>query len=159
MLTNDPFVQAKAWELATTARVPHPWLMNHTAVAWNYRMGNINAALGLPQLERLEDLIEQKVREHDAYAAELGLTCKFEGDASSRSNYWLNAILLEPLDHRRDEVLAALHGDGVACRTLFSPLHELPMYRDCPRDNLDYAKDVWCRVICLPSSPHLAGRL
>ena len=158
VLTDDPFIQAKVHSLATTARLAHPWRMEHSEVAWNYRMGNINAALGLPQLERIEKLIEQKSKLHDAYAKELDVGIGTL-DTGSRSNYWLNTLILPPLDNRRDEILTALSKDGIACRTLFTPLMELPMYKTNPRDNLEGSYDLWRRAICLPSSPHLAEAL
>jgi perosamine synthetase len=159
LLTNDPFVQAKAWELATTARKAHPWRMgDHEYVAYNYRMGNINAALGQPQLDRLDELLEQKSKLHAAYARVLPL---LEGKLAeqSRCNHWLNVLRLEPLDKRRDEICAALLADGIACRTLFTPLDQLPMFKSCPRDNLEGAHSIYHSSICLPSSPSLGENL
>ena len=161
LLTDDPFTQAHAWELGTTARVGHPWRMgNHTRVAYNYRMGNINAALGQPQLDRLEELVAHKQKLHAAYL-DAGLNVALEGeqDSTSRWNCWLIPLTLDPLDHRRDEICAALHAEGIAGRTLFTPLHELPMYKQCPRDNLEGTMALWRQTICLPSSPKLGERL
>ena len=164
LLTNDAFVQANAWELATTARLGHPWLMgNHTRIGWNYRMGNINAALAIPQLDRLEELVAAKQKLHRAYCENLsvGIEAELEGEPveGNRWNCWLNALTLEPMDHRRDEICAAIIAQGIACRTLFTPLHMLPFFKECPRDNLDTAVDVWKRTICLPSSPQLGAAL
>jgi perosamine synthetase len=158
LLTDDAWVQAKAWELATTARVQHPWRMgDHSCVAWNYRMGNINAALGLPQLDRLTELILLKAKLAAAYGHVFDRNLvPMEGLGL---NYWLYAAILDPLDHRRDEMCAALHAEGIASRTLFTPLNMLPFYKDCPRDNLETAQDIWRRTICLPSSPKLGERL
>jgi perosamine synthetase len=157
LLTDDAWVQAKAWELATTARIAHPWRMgDHSCIAWNYRMGNINAALGLPQLERLNELVALKVKVFRAYAKALGFAPVQEDRIY---NCWLSNFTLDPLDHRRDEICAALHAAGIASRTLFTPLNELPFYKTCPRDNLEGAQDIWRRTICLPSSPKLGERL
>lgn len=159
LLTNDPWIIGKAWELGTTARIAHPYRMEHSAVAYNYRMGNINAAFGLPQVERLERLVAQKTKLHLAYRERLEVQIDGELPESSRSNYWLNALVLGPVDQRRDEILAGLHGEGIACRTLFTPIHDLPMYKGNPRDNLEDAQHVWRRIVCLPSSPALAEAL
>lgn len=160
LLTNDVYAQAQAWELATTARLGHPWLMgNHTRVAWNYRMSNIGAALGLPQLERLDQLLQWKRKLHEAYAQRLNIVLEHQLDEGSRWNYWLNHLTLPPLDHRRDEICAALIAEGIACRTLFTPLHHLPMFAKNPRDNLDVAVEIWRRTICLPSSPAIGAAL
>ena len=162
VLTNDPWIQAKVWTMATTARLPHPWLMEHSELAWNYRMGNINAALGLPQLERLGDLVGAKrrlaARYIDAFVGAAGASTFIEREGC-RSNYWLNAIMLDPhpTAAKRDEVLAALHTDGIGCRALFTPMHELPFYKDNPRDNVEMAMDIWRRTVCLPSSAKLGA--
>lgn len=163
LLTDDVYTQAKAWELATTARLGHPWLMgNHSRVAWNYRMGNINAAFAMPQIDRLEELISYKIALHNAYI-EAGLNVMLEGQfeepETTRWNRWLIPLQLEPLDNRRDEICAALVAEGIACRSLFTPLHTLPMFAECPRDNVDGAIDIWKHTICLPSSPALGAAL
>ena len=161
LLTDDPYIQARAWELATTARIGHPWRMgDHSSIAWNYRMGNINAALGIPQLERLEELVALKAKVLAAYI-DKGLSM-WETDfvyPDSRWNCWHMALQLGPLDNRRDEICAALTADGISCRTMFTPLHMLPFYKSNPRDNLDGAVEIWKSIICLPSSPALGERL
>jgi len=154
LVTNDPFLQAKAWSLGTTARIAHPWLMEHTEVAWNYRMGNINAAFGLPQIERLQQIVIAKGILHQRYLDEFG-DLMFRSSAGS--NDWLNAIVLPPGEAvHRDAICKALTDDGISCRALFTPLHVLPFYASNPRDNLDCAESLFRRVICLPSSPKLA---
>jgi perosamine synthetase len=160
LLTNDPFLQAKAWELATTARKMHPWRMgDHSCVAYNYRMGNINAALGQPQLDRLEKLVEYKTKLHGAYAKVLKVELEGQHDPLTRCNHWLNVLRLDPLDKRRDEICVAMIADGIACRTLFTPLHLLPMFEKNPRDNLAGAEEIWHSSVCLPSSPSLGENL
>ena len=159
LLTDDPWIQAKAWELGTTARIGHPWRMgDHSSIAYNYRMGNINAALGIPQLERLEKLVALKHKVWAAYV-DHGLPIWNFADHESRWNCWHISLMLAPLDNRRDEICEALTADGISCRTLFTPLHMLPFYKDNPRDNLDGAVEIWRSVICLPSSPALGERL
>lgn len=153
VLTNDPMIAATAWNLATTARVPHPFLMAHDSVAFNYRMGNVNAALGLSQLERIEKLLRARREVHRAYGKALrgvpGVDV-FEEVGSRWSNYWLTAALMtEP--GQRDAALTALTSEGVSARALFTPLHLLPMYAKNPRSNCEGAMDLWRRTICLPS--------
>lgn len=159
VLTNDAWVQARAWTMATTARIPHAWLMEHSELAWNYRMGNVNAALGLPQLERLDALVEAKRRLAARYATAfsgIGVDPFIEREGC-RSNHWLSAIMLNghPNAPTRDEVLGAMTDEGIACRALFTPMHELPFYSKNPRANLEGAMDAWRRTICLPSSAKL----
>lgn len=160
LLTNEPWVQAKAWSLGTTARVEHPWRMEHTEVSWNYRMGNVNAALALPQLDRLPAMLESKRKLHQAYRDSLGdLAFEAEGQGLE-PNHWLNAIMLPDVEMgMRDQILDTLHKAGVPVRTVFTPLHHLPMFKDNPRDNVDVAVNVWKRMICLPSSARLGAAL
>lgn len=161
VLTNDAFMAAHVWNLATTARVPHPWLVAHSETAWNYRMSNLTAALIYPQLRRLDELVAMKralfEKYQKAFAGVAGVELVHE-PIGCRSNYWLNAIALDPREmHRRDELLTALHADGIDSRALFTPLFELPMYKRCPRDNLEGSIYAWKRTICLPSSPKLGA--
>lgn len=159
VLTNDAAMQARAWTLATTARVPHPWRMEHSEPAFNYRMGNVNAALGIPQLARLDALLRAKevvaARYRRAFEAVAGAQAHVP---TPSGNAWLNAIALDvEAIPQRDQVLAALHADGIAARALFTPLHELAHFAGCPRDDLGSTAYSFRQVICLPSSPRLAG--
>lgn len=161
LLASEEWLTAKAWQLSTTARLAHPWKMDHDAIAWNYRMANLNAALGLAQLERFDDLLKRKNALAGRYrrafdgvggVEHVGADRACRTGVACTSNYWLNAILLGGEHaHRRDEVLGAMHAEGIKARAIFTPLHQLPMYRDCPRDNLGYAEDSARRMICLPS--------
>lgn len=151
LLTNDEWVQAKAYQLATTARVQHAYLVAHDAVAWNYRMPNISAALGAAQLRRLSTFLNQKKQLTERYQAKLdgcpGVTFLEQPEGA---NCWLNALLVDrPSD--RDLLFAALHAEGIKARAIFTPLHLLPMFGKCPKSNLGYAEDAANRMVCLPS--------
>ncbi len=162
ILTNDLGVAYKAHQLATTARKVHPWLVEHDVVAWNYRMGNINAALGLSQLVEFDKILEYKRKLAFRYMVTLkdmaGLVSRanLDGYASTigeKPNYWLNTILVD----NRDEVLMALHADRIHARAAFTPLHMLPMYRKRPRSHPDMpiCEDFFNRAVCLPSGSNL----
>jgi len=159
IVTNDRDLARRARHLATTARTPHPWAFNHDEVGYNYRMPNLNAALGCAQLERLEGLIADKRRLAQRYTMLLGgipgLSVVQEPGYSS-SNYWLNAILLSPENaHLRDEILKTLIANGLTARPIWTPMHVLPMYATNPRMDLSVTDSLFARVINLPSSPHL----
>lgn len=163
ILTSDPWVAAKAWQLSTTARLEHPWKVEHDAVAYNYRMGEINAALGLAQLERLEEFLVRKSNLAGKYSNALA-GCRGVGllaprmHSGDRCNNWLVAVELDSrCASQRDEILDALHAEGIKARALFTPLHQLPMYKDHPRDSMGYAEDTASRLICLPSGAGLCG--
>jgi perosamine synthetase len=160
ILTNDPELAKQAKHLTTTARVPHRWNFTHDEIGFNYRMPNLNAALGCAQLERLPGMIERKRRLADRYAAAFddvsGVRFLTEPDGS-RSNYWLNTIVLKPEKAQAHEaVLQALNGANYMSRPVWTLMHLLPMYAHCPRADLSVAEGLAHRVINLPSSPNLA---
>ena len=160
VLTDDPELGRRAKHLTTTAKVPHAWAFDHDEIGWNYRMPNLNAALGCAQLEQLEGMIARKTRLARRYAA------AFAGVQGARVlepregavvNHWLNALVLDEPDRAgRDAVLAALNGAGFGARPLWTLMHRLPMYAACPRDDLPTAEALAARVINLPSSAALA---
>ena len=163
MLTDDERLAREVRHLCTTAKRPHPWAFEHDRVAFNYRLPNLNAALGRAQLEQLPRFVAEKRQLAERYAESLrglaGVTVMRE-HRDARSNYWLVALKLgKALAPRRDELLGALHAAGLKCRPIWTPMHRLPMFRDCPRmDSLDCAEDMVGRIINVPSSPRLARR-
>ena len=159
ILTNDHSVADGLKHLTTTAKRSHRWTYVHDQVAYNYRMPNLNAALGCAQIEKLPQKIEKKRRLAERYATEFnsieGLRFFTEPDFA-RSNYWLNAILLDPVHHnRRDSVLEATHRSGYLTRPTWTLMHRLPMYTESPRMDLVCAESIDARLINLPSSEHL----
>ena len=117
VLTNDAALARRAKHLTTTARVPHRWNFLHDEVGYNYRLPNLNAALGCAQLERLPSMIERKrrlaARYDAAFAAVEGIDFLRE-PAGTSSNYWLNSIVLDARHADcRDDVLTALNGAGL----------------------------------------------
>ena len=161
VLTNDPVLGKRAKHLTTTARVPHRWNFLHDEVGYNYRLPNLNAALGCAQLESLPSFIARKrelaARYEAAFAGVEGLRFLCE-PAESQGNYWLNAIVLDPVQaSQRDDVLAALNDAGYMSRPLWTLMHRLPMYAACPRMPLPTAESLEARVINIPSSPKLAA--
>ncbi len=160
VITDDEALAARVEHLSTTAKAPHPWRYDHDAVGYNYRMPNINAALGCAQLEQLAGLLDAKRELAARYAAALagveGLRC-FTEPAFARSNHWLNAVLLDAGDAAvRDELLKALHAEGILARPAWTLMHRLPAYAEAPRADLPVAEDIERRLICLPSSASLA---
>lgn len=162
IITSDPVLARRAKHLTTTARVPHRWSFLHDEVGYNYRLPNLNAALGCAQLEQLGSLLERKrllaTRYEQALAGQDGLSFLVE-PAGTRGNYWLNAIVLTPQQaHRRDGLLATLNDAGYMSRPLWTLMHRLPMYAACPRMPLPVAESLEARVVNVPSSARLADR-
>lgn len=159
ILTDDPELARRAKHITTTARTPHRWAISHDEIGFNYRMPNLNAALGCAQFEALPDFITRKQRLAKRYQE------AFEGlkDATfvsepvgSKSNYWLNSILLSrEAAHEREYVLEYLNDAGIMARPCWTLMHRLPMYQNCPRAPLPIAEDIESRLINVPSSAGL----
>jgi len=159
VLTNDPELARRAKHLTTTARLSDRWNFVHDEVGYNYRMPNINAALGCAQMELLPDMLRRKRslagRYQQAFAGVDGVRFLSE-PAGTSSNYWLNAIVLdEDLAVHRDDVLGALNDAGYGSRPVWTLMHKLPMYSGCPRMGLGVAEQMQARLINLPSSARL----
>jgi perosamine synthetase len=160
ILCNDPLLAAKAKHLTTTAKVSHKWEYCHDQIGYNYRLPNINAALGCAQIEQLPRFLEQKRRLAENYAA---VFAKIEGvhfftePDFAESNYWLNALLLDSsMAGIRDDILSATNKIGFMTRPIWTPMHYLKMYEGCPKMNLSVSEDLCKRIINIPSSPSLA---
>jgi perosamine synthetase len=162
IITDDSKLATRAKHLVNTAKVPHRWEFFHDEIGYNYRMPNINAALGCAQLEQLDARIKDKRKLADRYIEKLsavkGLRV-FLAPNYVRSNYWLNTIILDQVNtNLRNDLLNALNNANLASRPLWTPMHMLPMYINYPRMELDVAEDLFARTINLPSSACL-GRL
>ncbi len=161
VVTRDPTLAARARHLTTTAKLPHPWESRHDEVAYNYRLPNLNAALGYAQLADLADFLAAKralAARYQARFADVAGTSIFVEPPFAESNYWLNALLLDPeAADQRDSLLATMHEAGVLARPAWTLLHRLPMYGDCPRTDLSVAEDLERRLINLPSSAALGA--
>lgn len=159
ILTNDDDLAAEARHLTTTAKLPHKWEYRHDRVGFNYRLPNINAAMGCAQLEQLPGFLDHKRKLAKAYEiafAEIEGVRFFTEPDFATSNYWLNALLLDgDVADRRDDVLAMTNEAGFMTRPAWTPMHELPMYADNPRMDLAKAEDLARRLINIPSSPGL----
>lgn len=159
VLTNDAALAKRAKHLTTTAKQPHAWEFVHDEIGFNYRLPNINAALGCAQLERLDDMVARKRalagRYRDAFAGMDGVRFVVE-PAECTSNYWLNAIVADD-GSLRDPLLAAAVAAGFQVRPAWRPMHLLPMYADCPRAPLPVTEALGRRLINLPSSACLGA--
>ncbi|MDC1215167.1 LegC family aminotransferase, partial [Rhodospirillales bacterium] len=162
IMTNDRALADRVRHLTRTAKQAHNWEFIHDQVGYNYRLPNLNAALGCAQMEALPGYLSRKRtladRYHAAFAEMPGVKSFAEPDGC-KSNYWLNAILLDPADAgMRDDVLQATNEAGYMTRPAWRPMHMLPMFTDCPRTNLDVSEDIYARLINIPSSSQLALR-
>jgi dTDP-4-amino-4,6-dideoxygalactose transaminase len=153
MIVTDVKLGDRAKHITTTAKLPHAYAFVHDELGYNYRMPNINAALGCAQLEQLDDYIQKKrnlASLYESYFVNSDLQFIKEPE-NCRSNYWLNAVIC--LDSmQRDEILRETNKNGIMTRPLWTLMHELPMYKNCLRDDLKNSRWLQDRVINLPSS-------
>lgn len=153
LLTNDERIGNHLKHLTTQAKINHPWEYKHDQIGYNYRMPNINAALGVAQMERIENIIDDKRDTANKYKKFFeSLKIKFFTEPkNSRSNYWLNAILLNNRE-QRDVFLHYANENGVKCRPAWRLMNKLEMFKDCQKDNLSYSEWLENRIVNLPSS-------
>lgn len=162
IVTNDDAFASQIRHLCTTAKRPHPWEYEHDMIGYNYRLPNINAALGCAQLERLDNFLDRKRQLSMQYKAALEKLTSLdfvEEPDDSLSNYWLNAIKFHrPLSgQERRKVLETLHHEGLLCRPVWSLMHRLPMYEHCPRMDMAICEDLVARIVNIPSSANLVA--
>jgi perosamine synthetase len=156
LLFNNEAEAKLAKHLTTTARKPHKWEFFHDMLGYNFRMPNLNAALGCAQLEKLPDFLESKrklaLRYIEAFKNVPGVKV-VKDSPFTKSNYWLNALLLdEEVASQRDAVLDATNENGIMTRPVWTLMHHLPMYENCPRMDLSVAESLEKRIVNIPSS-------
>ena len=162
VVTDDEALANKLKHLSTTARVPHAYEFDHDAVGYNYRMPNINAALGLAQMEQLPGLIAAQRDLFGLYSrafAGSSFGRVRQEAAGTRGNYWLQAISLpEGMKDAKDELIRGCVDAGVSVRPMWRPLNRLTPYASHPSAPTPVTEDLYSRVICLPSSTFLVNR-
>ena len=153
IVTDDEGLAWRAKHLTTTAKVPHPYKFMHDELGYNFRMPNLNAALGCAQLAQLPKFLEVKRRiatQYESLCSELAVEFVREPEGAV-SNYWLNAIVLDSKECR-DRFLRETNDAGVMTRPIWRLMIDLPMYADCQHDGLPVARWLEERIVSLPSS-------
>jgi len=162
ILTADERFASQARHLTTTAKVPHPWAYVHDDVGYNYRMPNLNAALGIGQLEQLGRFVDSKRQLTERYSAALAGVNDvrmLNEPKDAQSNYWLqNLILEEARTSDRDSVIEALNAAGYGARPAWHPIPHLPPFMESPREPIPVVEH-WTRsLVSLPSGAGAALR-
>jgi perosamine synthetase len=153
IMTNDGALARRAKHLTTTAKEPHAWEFRHDELGFNYRMPNLNAALGCAQMEQLDGFLVSKREIAERYAdffEHQGVRMLAERKGT-RANFWLNAIILDD-PAQRDVLLKDANEAGIMMRPIWRLMCDLPMYSDCQRDGLENSRWAEARVVNLPSS-------
>ncbi|MEG3693088.1 LegC family aminotransferase [Vibrio coralliirubri] len=145
---------ARTKHVTTTAKVPHPYEFFHDEPGFNYRMPNLNAALGCAQMEVIEQYLKQKRQLAKSYENLFsGTDFQFVTEPDyAESNYWLNAIIC-PDKKSREEILAGTNSTGVMTRPIWQLMHRLPMFENAMRGDLTYSEFIEAHLINLPSTP------
>jgi len=153
IVTNDKTLAKKAKHLTTTSKVPHKWNFNHDMVGYNYRMPNLNAALLVAQLENLDNFISSKRKLANVYEAFFNSTnyVFVKEPMDSKSNYWLNSILLKN-KQQRDEFLDETNSSGIMTRPIWTLMNRLPMFECAQCGDLKNSEWLEDRVVNIPSS-------
>lgn len=152
VLSNEENLARRAKHVTTTAKLSHQWEFRHDERAWNFRMPNLNAAMGCAQLELLEDFVSQKRDLADDYAELFaGTPWEFVREPEhARANYWLCAVRLRSRKER-DFFLRESNEAGIMTRPCWEPLHTLPVYANCPRGPLPETQRTADTLVNLPS--------
>ena len=159
IVTDDDAIADYAKHLTTTAKIPHRWAYEHDEIGFNYRMPNLNAALGCAQLEKMPTFIQQKrdlTKHYEQWLSNLEGVHLFKEPTNTKSNYWLQTILLDE-QINRDEVLSFLNEQGVMSRPIWTPMHHLAIYKNCPKSDLSVTEQLNRRVVNIPSTPISEG--
>lgn len=160
LLFNDEELGAQAKHLTTQAKVSHRWEFRHDHIGYNYRMPNINAALGCAQLEHLDEYVADKRATAAAYAEyfkQVDDILFFTEPENCFSNYWLNAVILK--DHETQQAFLQYTNDhGVMTRPIWELMSRLSMFEHCQHDELENTIFFADRVVNIPSSVRLVGK-
>lgn len=157
MLFQDEELGKLAKHITTQAKVPHRWEFRHDHIGYNYRMPNINAALGCAQLEHLDEFVASKRKVAQEYAdffTDIPDIDFFEEPEDSYSNYWLNVVIMKD-KAAQYEFLEYTNDHGVMTRPIWELMNRLPMFEKCENDGLE--NTIWFadRVVNIPSSVRL----
>jgi aminotransferase in exopolysaccharide biosynthesis len=154
VLCRDKQEGAHTKHVTTTAKVPHPYEFYHDEAGFNYRMPNLNAALGCAQMEVLPRYLEKK-RQLAAKYRDFFINSEFlfvDEPKYAQSNYWLNAVI-SPNKHARDQLLKVTNDAGVMTRPVWKLMHHLPMFENSHRGDLTVSEWLEGCLVNLPSSP------
>ena len=153
IITDNSELAKRAKHITTTAKIPHPYEFMHDEIGYNYRMPNLNAALGCAQMERLGEFLTVKAQlagQWDAFFD--GSSADFvKATDRNKANHWLNAIILDSKEDR-DEFLKLTNDNNVMTRPIWTLMSKLPMFKNCQTDGLENSLWLEGRVVNIPSS-------
>ncbi len=153
IITNDFELAKQAKYITTTAKVPHPYEFVHDEIGYNYRMPNLNAALGCAQMERLNEILAIKTKLADQWGVFFDQNdVRFvRAIDENKANHWLNTLVLDSREER-DNFLKFTNDNGVMTRPIWTLMSKLPMFKECQTDGLENSLWLEDRVVNIPSS-------
>lgn len=151
ILTNNASLANRAKHLTTTAKINHPWEYIHDDIGYNYRMPNLNAALGCAQMEYIKEILAQKKAQFEELKNELNRhdEIKVLDTRIGKGNYWLNIIEINP--KYRDKILKELNQRGIQARASWYPICDMEPYKRYEQYNISVARKLSSSLICLPN--------
>ena len=153
IITNNDELAKHAKHITTTAKVPHAYEFIHDEIGYNYRLPNLNAALGCAQMERLDEFLDIKIKLAKQWSIFFSdMEVKFvEAIDGNKTNHWLNAIILDSKEDR-NEFLQLTNNNNVMTRPIWTLMSKLQMYKNCQTDGLENSLWLEDRVVNIPSS-------
>ena len=155
VITPNKKLANKIKHLSTTAKTPHPWEYVHDEIGYNYRMTNLNAAVGCAQLEKINKILKAKrknFQDYFKYFREIKGVEIIKEQKNVKSNYWLITLNLKKNFKIKNSILRKLNKSGFNARAIWKPLHSLAIYKNCPKDDLVNTMRIYKSSINLPSS-------
>lgn len=155
VLTNNEFLAKKIRHLSTTARIGSDY--DHDEVGYNYRMTNIEAAVGCAQLEQLDKFIERKKYVHEFYLSKFKNIPEisfFPITNNRTSSYWLSGIILQ--NNQIQELITCLKAENIEARFFWKPIHRQKPYLQCLKTTTENADYIWDKILILPCSSSIA---
>ena len=163
VITNNQELANRIRHISSTAKIPHPWEFEHDQLGWNYRLPNINAALGLSQLRNFQETLDQKKFVAQLYrkiAHEFNGVSFVENRSGTQSNYWLCAVRFQGNSiSSRNREIENLRAAGFMARPLWNLMHELRFLKTFQHTSTENAEKHLTEIVCLPSSSYLANEL
>jgi len=157
IVTNDSYLASRARHLTTTAKISHGWEFVHDEIGYNYRLPNLNAALGCAQIETIEEKVLRKRRLHESYKIAFdqvkGVSI-FDEPSHARSNYWLNALITS--EKTQSKIIEETNKIGIKTRPPWTLLSELKIFSNSPRMEIRTSRKLANSIVNLPSSSWLS---
>ena len=163
ILTSNSIFAKKARHISSGSKLKHKWEYIHDEEGYNYKLPALNASLGISQLKNIKKIIRNKrllFKVYEKNFKDLNFIRVFKEPKNAKSNYWLNTLLINKKEKiLKNDILKILNKNKIMTRPAWKPLHTLNHLKKFPRMNLDNCEDLYSRIINIPSSPNIVGKI